>query len=267
MKISLGFSPCPNDTFIFDALVNEGFDTNNLSFNLHLEDVQTLNQWALEARLDVTKISYGVWPLVRAQYDLLESGGALGTGVGPLLISNTENFTTHPNDITVAIPGENTTAHLLFSLAYPHASKKIFLRFDEIETFVQKGKGLGVIIHENRFTYLKKDLKKIIDLGDYWESQTGLPIPLGCIVAKKGLGKNLILQLEGMIRKSIEISFRRYPVLSAFIRDHAQEMDEEVMRKHINLYVNDYSLTLGDAGHKAVQKLEDIFLKLNQSKK
>ncbi|HMC99921.1 MAG TPA: 1,4-dihydroxy-6-naphthoate synthase, partial [Ferruginibacter sp.] len=184
MQLTLGFSPCPNDTFIFDALVNKKIDTGEYNFDVVLEDVQTLNQWALEGRLDITKLSYGVYPLVLDNYALLNSGSALGRGVGPLLISKQEQTddTGFVERSLIAIPGENTTAHLLFSLAYPNAKNKVFLRYDEIENFVLAGKGLGVIIHENRFTYQQKGLHKIIDLGDYWEKHTGNPIPLGGIV-------------------------------------------------------------------------------------
>jgi 1,4-dihydroxy-6-naphthoate synthase len=178
VKITLGFSPCPNDTFIFDALVNNKIDTEGLVFDVVLEDVQTLNQWVIEGKLDITKLSYGVLPLVLDKYIVLNSGSALGNGVGPLLISNKEQGTENVEENTIAIPGENTTAHLLFSLAYPNAKNKIFMRYDEIENFVLQDKGLGVIIHENRFTYAAKGLHKIIDLGDFWEQQTGNPIPL-----------------------------------------------------------------------------------------
>lgn len=259
MKISIGFSPCPNDTFIFDSLVNGGIDTEGLEFNVMMEDVQTLNLWALEGRLDVSKISYGVWPMVTDRYQLLESGSALGTGVGPLLIGNEKNYLYDPNTTAVAIPGKNTTAHLLFSMAYPDAENKIFLRYDEIEEFVVSNHGLGVIIHENRFTYESKGLKKIVDLGDYWEKQTGAPIPLGGIVARRDLDTDNIAKIDRMIRQSIEISFSRYPELSDFIQCNAQEMEASVMRQHIDLYVNEYSLQLGDTGHKAIKKLEQVF--------
>ena len=185
MKLTLGFSPCPNDTFIFDALVNHKIDTNGFEFEVVLEDVQTLNQWAQEGKLAITKISYGVLPLVLDKYKVLNSGSALGKGVGPLLISTSTNINQPIEDLLVAIPGENTTAHLLFSMAYPQVKNKIFLRYDEIENFVVANKGLGVIIHENRFTYEAKGLKKVIDLGDYWEQKTGNAIPLGGIVIKK----------------------------------------------------------------------------------
>ena len=256
--IQIGFSPCPNDTFIFDALVNNKIDTGNLQFEAVLEDVQTLNQWALEEKLAVTKLSYGVLPLVIEKYNLLNSGSALGRGVGPLLISNSDLQTANIEDDLIAIPGENTTAHLLFSLAYPTAKNKIFLRYDEIEKFVLDGKGLGVIIHENRFTYADKGLIKITDLGDYWEQTTGNPIPLGGIVVKKSIPLDIQKLIDNLIKQSIEFAFSNYPQLNDYIRSHAQEMSEEVMRKHIHLYVNKYSLDLGEEGKAAVQKLMEV---------
>ena len=257
--IQLGFSPCPNDTFIFDALVNNKINTGNLSFEPVLEDVQTLNQWAIEGKLAVTKLSYGVLPLVQHQYNLLNSGSALGRGVGPLLITNDALQTSKVEDCLIAIPGKNTTAHLLFSLAYPNAKNKIFLRYDEIENFVLEGKGLGVIIHENRFTYADKGLKKITDLGDYWETETGNPIPLGGIVAKKTIPIQTQQQIDFLIKQSIEFAFAQYPVLADYIKIHAQEMSEDVMRSHIDLYVNKFSLNLGDEGKAAVKKLMEVY--------
>jgi 1,4-dihydroxy-6-naphthoate synthase len=257
--IQIGFSPCPNDTFIFDALVNNKIDTGNLSFEPVLEDVQTLNQWAIEGKLVVTKLSYGVLPLVKHQYNLLNSGSALGRGVGPLLITNDKLQNNKVEDCLIAIPGKNTTAHLLFSLAYPKAKNKIFLRYDEIENFVLEGKGLGVIIHENRFTYVYKGLTKIKDLGDYWEQTTGNPIPLGGIVVKKTVPAQTQQQIDFLIKQSIEFAFVNYPVLNDYIRSHAQEMSEDVMRKHIDLYVNKYSLDLGEEGREAVKKLMEVY--------
>ncbi|MFT3910540.1 MAG: 1,4-dihydroxy-6-naphthoate synthase [Ferruginibacter sp.] len=259
MNFTLGFSPCPNDTFIFDALVNNKIDTEGIHFDPVLEDVQTLNQWALEGKLDITKLSYGVLPLVLEKYALLNSGSALGRGVGPLLIANKNNVNENVEAIPIAIPGKNTTAHLLFSLAYPNAKNKIFIRYDEIENFVLDNKGLGVIIHENRFTYQQKGLIKITDLGDYWEQQTGNPIPLGGIVIKKDLPADLQHRIDRLIKKSIEYAFSNYPVLNDYIRSHAQEMSEDVMRKHIDLYVNDYSLDLGPKGKGAVNKLMEVY--------
>jgi 1,4-dihydroxy-6-naphthoate synthase len=256
MLIDIGFSPCPNDTFIFDALVNGLIDTGTISFNPVLEDVQTLNEWALQGRLDCTKISYGVYPLLKNNYHLLEAGGALGTGVGPLLIAKQLITLADLSQLRIAIPGKNTTAHLLFSMAFPEARNKIFMAFHEIEQAVIDGRvDAGVIIHENRFTYAAKGLVKLIDLGEYWESKLHCPIPLGGIVVKNSFDPTIIEQLNTFIKQSIEYSWQRYPQLSGYIKDHAQEMREEVMRQHIQLYVNDYSLALGEKGHAAIEQL------------
>jgi 1,4-dihydroxy-6-naphthoate synthase len=265
VKFTLGFSPCPNDTFIFDALVNKKIDTADLEFEAILEDVQTLNQWAIEGRLNITKLSYGVLPLVLNNYITLNSGSALGNGVGPLLISKGENKMLNIEESVIAIPGENTTAHLLFSLAYPNVKNKIFLRYDEIENFVLENRGLGVIIHENRFTYQAKGLHKIIDLGDFWEKQTGNPIPLGGIVINRNFDLQLQQKVDSLIKKSIEYAFSNYPLLNDYIRKHSQEMSEDVMRKHIDLYVNNYSIELGENGKAAVKYLLSIYQKNNPS--
>lgn len=262
MQIPIGFSPCPNDTFIFNALVNQEMDTEGLEFSPVLEDVQTLNQWAIAGKLPVTKLSYGVLPLVMDHYQLLSSGSALGRGVGPLLIAPSDPVT-NVSDHTIAIPGENTTAYLLFSLAYTEARQKTFLRYDQIESFVLEGKGLGVIIHENRFTYQDKGLFKVKDLGDFWEQTTGAAIPLGGIVAKKELGVELQQKIQRLIRRSIELAFEKYPELNDYIRLHAQEMSEDVMRKHIDLYVNEYSLDLQETGRAAVLKLMNVYEQLH----
>ena len=263
MTFTIGFSPCPNDTFIFDALVNNKIDTEGLVFETILEDVETLNRWSLEGKIDITKLSYGVLPLVLDNYILLNSGSALGRGVGPLLISNKEQGIMNVEVCTIAIPGKNTTAHLLFSLAYPNAKNKIFLRYDEIENFVLENKGLGVIIHENRFTYQQKGLFKIADLGDYWEQKTGNPIPLGGIVIKRTIDTKLQQQVDRLIKKSIQYAFGNYPQLNDYIRNHSQEMSEDVMRKHIDLYVNDYSIDLGEMGKNAVKKIIAVYNEMN----
>ena len=251
---TISFSPCPNDTFIFDALVNKKIDTEGLDFEVRLKDVQALNEDAIRGEADITKISFGVLPKVLNHYKLLNSGAALGSGVGPLLIS-AKKESADVNTSLIAIPGENTTAHLLFSLAYPDAKKKVFLRYDEIENFVLAEKGLGVIIHENRFTYIEKGLHKIIDLGAYWEQKTGVSIPLGGIVVKRSFDELFQQKIDRLIRKSIEYAYEQYPALNDFIISNAQEMSEDVMRKHIELYVNDYSLSLGEKGRAAVRKL------------
>lgn len=261
--IPIGFSPCPNDTFIFDALVHKKIDTGDLDFEPVLADVETLNEWARDKKLPITKLSYGVLPLVFDKYKVLNSGSALGKGVGPLLIKKNILEETIVEENLIAIPGEHTTAHLLFSLAYPGAKNKIFLRYDAIENFVQEGKGYGVIIHENRFTYQDKGHVKITDLGDYWEQETGQPIPLGGIVIEKNIDKELQHRIDDLIKQSIEYSFSNYPILSEYVKSNAQEMSEEVMRKHINLYVNNFSLSLGDAGKAAVRKILDVYAALN----
>ena len=262
--IQIGFSPCPNDTFIFDALINKKIDTGGLLFEAVMEDVETLNKWAIKKKLPVTKLSYGVLPLVLNNYNLLSSGGALGTGVGPLLISKGKNAN-RVEDCIIAIPGEHTTAHLLFSLAYPRAKNKIFMRYDSIESFVldTSAERLGVIIHENRFTYQQKGLHKITDLGDYWERQTYGPIPLGGIVADRTMDMDTQKMINKLIRKIIEYAYTNYPSLNDFIRNNSQDMSEDVMRKHIDLYVNDYSLDLGEKGKLAVSTLINTYNKVN----
>lgn len=267
MKLTIGFSPCPNDTFIFDALVNKKIDTEDFDFEPLLEDVQTLNQLALQGKLDVTKISYGVLPLVQKGYHLLNSGGALGKGVGPLLISksNIINLNSAIDKLVVAIPGEHTTANMLFTYAFPQAKNKRFMVFNEIEDAVLSGKvDAGVIIHENRFTYQDKGLIKLIDLGEYWEQQTHAPIPLGGIVAKRTLADEVKQRLDDLIRRSVEYAFHHYPAISPYVSRHSQEMSEDVMRKHIDLYVNNYTLNLGEEGKAAVQKFCQVYEKMHQ---
>ena len=260
--IDLGFSPCPNDTFIFDALVNHKIDTKGYDFKLHLEDVQTLNEWALQGKLPYSKISYGVWPKLKDQYQLLESGGALGKGVGPLLIY--KGAKPDPATMSVAIPGVNTTAHLLFSLAFPEIKQKTFLVFNEIEEAVLSGKmDAGVIIHENRFTYADRGLSLWMDLGNYFETSFNAPIPLGGIIARKDQPQDEIKLIDALIKESVEYAFKNsYEQLPEFVQCHSQEMSEQVMRQHIDLYVNDFSIQMGETGKNAIAKLEEVYLKL-----
>lgn len=274
MRLTLGFSPCPNDTFIFDALINKKIDAEGFEFDPVLEDVETLNQWAFEGRLDVTKLSYPAFFQNLDKYILLNSGAALGKGVGPILISKFIPLPAGQNskveDLMIALPGENTTANLLFSFAYPQAKKKIFMRFDKIEDFVLNDSSnaspvggdlngaLGVIIHENRFTYQQKGLHKVTDLGEYWEEKMNSSIPLGGIAAKRSIDKAISLQVDKLIRKSIEFAFSNYPLITDYIKQHSQEMNEEVMRQHIELYVNNFSLDLGKEGKQAIETLYKI---------
>ena len=244
MKLTLGFSPCPNDTFIFDALVNGGIDTGGLTFDAVLEDVETLNRWAFEGKLDVTKISFPALFQNSDAYAILPSGAALGEGVGPLLIAKEPFDTNLIADANIAIPGAGTTANFLLSHAFPQARNRIPMLFSKIEDAVLTGQtDLGVIIHENRFTYEQRGLVKICDLGAVWEERQGAAIPLGCIAIKRSLPPDVITHTALLIRKSLLQSFERYPTLSAYVRNHAQEMDEGVMRRHIDLYVNDYTMT------------------------
>ncbi|MBC9913645.1 1,4-dihydroxy-6-naphthoate synthase [Chitinophaga varians] len=256
MHLSLGFSPCPNDTFIFDAMVNNKIDTQGFTFDTQLEDVETLNRWALEGKLPVTKLSFAVYLKVRDKYDLLNSGSALGRGCGPLLIAKKDIPREEIKNLTIAIPGENTTANLLFSIAFPEATNKKVMLFSEIENAVLNGDvDAGVIIHENRFTYQLKGLVKLMDMGEYWESTTGNPIPLGGIFIRKDIPAETRAQVDALIHQSLQHAYSEYPQLSDYIKSHAQEMDEQVMRQHIDLYVNDFSLDLGKEGHAAVAAL------------
>ena len=260
MDLSLGISPCPNDTYIFDALVNKKIDAGDIDLTLHLEDVQTLNEWALQEKLDITKISFGVYPLIKDNYILLDSGSAMGIGVGPLIIITKENAEkislADLSELRIAIPGENTTAHFLFNKAFPNAQHKKFMVFHEIEEAVLRGDvDAGVIIHENRFTYQEKGLVALMDLGKYWEDTTGLPIPLGGIVIHKRIldQKEKINQL---IHDSLLYARQHDPVLPDFVKQHAQEMSEAVMRQHIDLYVNDYTFSMGEEGRMAIRELK-----------
>jgi 1,4-dihydroxy-6-naphthoate synthase len=273
MKLTLGFSPCPNDTFIFDALVNNKIDAGDLGFEVVMEDVQTLNEMAIDGKLDITKISYGSLPLILDQYVVLSSGSALGKGVGPLLIAPFELPAPAVRQCLIAIPGKHTTAHVLFSLAYPDATNKVFLRYDEIENFVLSNKGsleniqsvkLGVIIHENRFTYQNKGLVKQTDLGNFWETETKLPVPLGGIVANRKLPEDVKQKVQSLIRQSVGHSYANGKELSNFVKDNAQEMSAEVMQMHIDLYVNNFTIDLGEDGKKAVRKFLQVHSSVNK---
>lgn len=258
MKLSLGISPCPNDTYIFDALLHGKIDTEGLEFETILADVETLNTLAMTASLDITKISYGAVHLLLPSYRILDAGGALGKGVGPVFISKqfSSNQQMDHSTVNVALPGLNTTAHLLFSMAYPSIQQKTFVPFHLIEEMVLTGQAdAGVIIHENRFTYQQKGLHKISDLGDVWESNTGCPIPLGGILARRDFDPALIKTINRIIRKSLEYANQHSDVLPNFITENAKEMSEDVMRNHIALYVNEYSIALGQEGRAAVMQL------------
>jgi len=267
MKLTLGFSPCPNDTFIFDALIHHKIDTEGLDFEVYYDDVETLNQKAMRGELDITKLSYHAFAYVADKYILLDAGSALGFGVGPMLICKDDperlrqQLTTHNSQLTIGIPGKYTTANFLLGLAFPNATNKVELVFSDIENAVLDGRvDIGLIIHENRFTYQDKGLKKIIDLGDYWEKQTGCAIPLGGIVVNRNLPIEIQHKINRVLRRSVEFAFANPKSGLEYIRSHAQEMSEEVMYKHIDLYVNKYSVDLGAEGKKAIKLLFDTAL-------
>lgn len=263
MKLSLGFSPCPNDTFIFDALVNHKIDTGGLEFEVILEDVETLNQWALQGKLDISKLSFPAFFQSMEDYILLNAGSALGKGVGPLLIRNKKSGIRNEevSAATIAIPGVNTTANLLLNFAFPDAKKKIPLLFSEIENAVLTGQtDLGVIIHENRFTYQQRGLHKVLDLGEYWEEKMHIPIPLGGIAIKRKIERTIAEKVNALIKKSLEYEFASYPLVTDYVKQHSQEMSGDVMLQHIDLYVNNYSLDLGEEGKKAIEVLYQVFI-------
>lgn len=254
-KISLGFSSCPNDTYIFDAMVNQKIPTS-FQYQVVMADVEELNQLAQEGAIDVTKLSYSALFKVEDQYHLLHSGSALGKGVGPLLISKQEYIPKPARDWKVILPGKLTTAHLLFSLAYPEVRDKSFCLFSEIEEAVLDEKyDAGVIIHENRFTYQQKGLHKIKDLGDFWEQQYKVPIPLGGIAAHDRIMPEDRLLIEKDIRNSILFAFKHPNSSNEYVALHAQEMDPNVRRQHIKTYVNQYSQDLGEEGLNAIEAL------------
>jgi 1,4-dihydroxy-6-naphthoate synthase len=253
MKLTLGFSPCPNDTFIFDAMVNGKIDTKGLEFECKMEDVETLNQWAILGELDITKLSYNTFLRTVGQYALLHSGSALGKGVGPLLIAKSSLPLTDSKNYRIAIPGMNTTANLLLSLALPEAKNKTEVLFSEIEQAVLDGQyDAGLIIHESRFTYQQKGLLKLMDLGDWWEHEMNAAIPLGGIVMKRSFSKELITTVDSVLKASIAYAWKYYPALTPFVTQNSQEMEEYVMRQHIELYVNEYTTDLGEGGRNAI---------------
>jgi 1,4-dihydroxy-6-naphthoate synthase len=256
-KLSIGYSPCPNDTFIFYALMHGCIPLQHVSFaEPLLDDVETLNSWALAGRLDVTKLSFHALGHVLDQYTMLSAGAALGRGCGPLLVTRSCRDRDDPASWTIAVPGAYTTAALLLKLFLPRASTIVIMRFDEIMDAVAEGRvDAGVIIHESRFTFADHGLVCVQDLGEWWEAETGLPIPLGCIAARSTLQASEIEEIERAIRDSVQWAYRHPEQCSGYIKEYARELDDHVIAGHVDLYVNDFSLELGEEGRAAVEEL------------
>lgn len=255
-RLTLGFSPCPNDTFIFNALVHGQTYGESLDFGeAILADVETLNEWALAGRLAVTKLSFHALGHVLDRYVLLMAGSALGRGCGPLLVAREKFSPSELPRLTIAIPGRYTTAAMLLRMYSPVALTTRVMRFDEIMPAIVAGEvDAGVIIHESRFTFQAHGLLLLQDLGVWWEQETGFPIPLGGIVAKRSLGKEKIQAIDRCIRASVSSAFASPEAGMPYIRQHAQELDDKVIREHIGLYVNPFSLDLGEEGVAAVRE-------------
>lgn len=255
-SISLAFSPCPNDTFMFAALANGWIDTGEFKFEIIMADIEELNRLAGDGKTDISKMSFPAFAHAADEYILLQSGSALGKGCGPLLISKNMFGEEEVKNLSIAIPGKMTTANLLLSIFFPEVNNKTEMLFSEIENAVMEGKcDAGVIIHENRFTYRNKGLQLLSDLGKKWENTAHLPLPLGCIAGKKILGEETLLKVEGLIKQSIEFAFSHTEKVMPYVRVHTQEMDEYVMQQHIELYVNHYSIALSAEGRQAVSEL------------
>ncbi len=257
MQITLGFSPCPNDTFIFHALVSGKLPMPGFTVRESLHDVETLNQMAFDGVLDVSKLSLYAWLMVKDQYRLLASGGALGHGCGPLVIAKKPLTGEDMAACRIVLPGRWTTAHLLFQLWAPEAAQRFFVPYDQIFAALQCGNAdCGVIIHESRFTFEQAGFSCVVDLGAWWEEQTGLPIPLGCIAAHERMPVPVADQFEDLVRQSILLARKDPPAALPYIRSFAQEMTAEVLYAHIDTFVNDFSLDLGTAGRQAIYTLE-----------
>jgi 1,4-dihydroxy-6-naphthoate synthase len=256
MKLTLGFSPCPNDTFIFDAMVHGRIDTEGLEFDYILADVEELNRRAFKSELDVTKMSYYAYAFAALNYLILDSGSALGHRNGPLLISKHRIDLKKIARARIAIPGKYTTANMLFSIAWPEAQNKIEYLFSDIEgALINDEVDAGLIIHETRFSYHKKGLHKVADMGEYWEKLTGLPIPLGTIVINRRIPSETALKVNRIIRRSLEYAYHNSIASYDFVVANAKEMDSTVMNNHIKLFVNKFSINLGKEGRRSIVEL------------
>jgi 1,4-dihydroxy-6-naphthoate synthase len=263
MKLTLGFSSCPNDTFIFDAMVHGRIDTEGLEFDYFLADVEELNRRAFAGDVDITKMSYHAYAYAASNYLILDSGSALGRKNGPLLISKKQINTEELSEKLVAIPGKYTTANLLLGIAWPDALNKKEYLFSDIESALLNGEvDAGLIIHETRFTYQKRGLLKIADMGEYWEKLTDMPIPLGAIVINRSVPEEIAFKVNRILKRSIEYTYKDSLASYDFVVDNAQEMDRNVMNKHIKLFVNNFALNLGTEGRSAIEELFRIARKM-----
>lgn len=255
-SLSLGYSPCPNDTFIFYAMVHGKVDCEGLSYRTPLlEDVETLNSWAINRQLDVTKLSFHALGHVLDEYCVLSAGSALGRGCGPLLVARNQQSAADLKTKRIAIPGRYTTAALLLQMFLPGCTQLVEMKFDEIMPALDRGDvEAGVIIHESRFTYQQHGLSCIQDLGEWWEKESGLPIPLGAIVARRSFGTEVLKKIERTIKASVDFAFAHPGACLDYIRTHSQEMAQDVVESHIGLYVNEYSRELGKEGMAAIEQ-------------
>lgn len=272
LEIDIGFSPCPNDTFIFDALIHQRIDTAPFRFRPQIADVEELNKRGFAQKHPITKLSFYAYLLLKDHYDLLDSGAALGYGCGPLLVAReigghnpispeigivSPDFADWIRDARIAVPGRYTTAYLLLQIWQGKCGRAEFVRFDEILPGVASGKyDAGLIIHEGRFVYQKYNCLKIVDLGQWWESETGLPLPLGCIALRRDMFRYKDA-VETLLRQSVRQAMKNPGAANEFIKLHAQELDDQVISDHISLFVNEFTLSLGQTGMRAIEALEE----------
>jgi len=257
-KLTLGISTCPNDTFVFDAWIN-GRIKDVPSVICSLKDISELNRIAMNAGMDVMKVSFFAYGFIKEKYRLLNAGGALGRGCGPVVVVRPGISDLKAGDIRIALPGELTTANLLFSLYQPEIKNKIYMKFDEIMPAVANNEvDAGVVIHEGRFTFDNYGLLLFEDLGAWWEKKTSFPVPLGAIVARKTMGEDLIALAESSIRKSLKMAWDEPEAQLPFMRKHAGEMDDNVLRSHVDLYVNNFTFDFGEEGRKAIDLLSEM---------
>jgi 1,4-dihydroxy-6-naphthoate synthase len=266
MKLKICFSTCPNDTFIFDALVHRKIDTEGFDFDIYMADVEELNKQAFSANADVTKLSFNAYSQVSDRYMILNSGSALGRKNGPLLVSKTKIYCDEISDLRIAVPGKNTTAAALLQILFPQVKALREYLFSDIESAVLDGEvDAGVLIHEGRFTYKNKGLKLVADLGELWETNTQLPVPLGCIAIKRNLPAEIQQKFASILRKSVEFAMRNPHESLPFVRKHAKEMDDETVQKHIKLFVNDFTVNIGTKGKEAIEFFIEKLKTINSS--